>query len=83
MNQSNFNNLLQTVEFELTQRQRFLLFEHLYTTYSFPLMVKFEKTMLNQIKSSTEMLNNKDTEEVTKACNIILKSYKQLDKQLK
>ena len=44
-----FDNLLQTVEFELTQRQRFLLFEELYTKYSFDDMAKFEKTMLKQI----------------------------------
>jgi Cys-tRNA synthase (O-phospho-L-seryl-tRNA:Cys-tRNA synthase) len=77
MKTKDFDNLLQTVEFELTQRQRFLLFEELYTKYSFDDMTKFEKTMLKQIKSSVEMLSEETAKNVTNSCDTILKSYKE------
>ena len=76
MKAKDFDKLLETVEFELPQRQRFLLFLHLYTTYSFDDMVKYEKTMLNRIKSSVEALNEDVAIEVTKSCDTILKAYK-------
>ena len=80
MKAKDFDRLLQTVEFELTQIQRFLLFEELYTKYSFDDMAKFEKTMLKQIKSSVEMLSEETAKSVTKSCNTILKAYKEWER---
>jgi hypothetical protein len=80
MKAKDFDNLLQTVEFELTQRQRFLLFEELYTKYSFDDMTKFEKTMLKQIKSSVEMLSEETAKNVKKSCDTILKAYKEWER---
>lgn len=76
MKKQEFDDLLKTVEFKLTQKQRYLLFEHLYTSYSFDDMMKFEKLMLKQIKESVEMLNDETAKEVRKSCKFILKTYK-------
>jgi hypothetical protein len=57
MKRKDFDNLLQTVEFELTQRQRFLLFEELYTKYSFLDILKTNQCAL--ISVSTIQINKK------------------------
>lgn len=80
MKTKEFNKLLETVSVELTKKQRYLLFKDLYETQSsFNDMVKFEKVMLKQIKSSSaDLLDTSTAIKVQKACDVIIKSNKKL-----
>lgn len=79
MKTKDFDKLIITVGLELTKKQRYLLFKDLYKTYTFEDMLKFEKTMLKQIKSSSaDLLDIATAIKVNKACDVILKSNKKL-----
>lgn len=80
MKTKEFNKLLETVSVELTKKQRYLLFKDLYETQSsFNDMVKFEKVMLKQIKSSSaDLLDTSTAIKVQLACDVIIKSNKKL-----